>query len=106
MTPLPSWLDAELWQEYIAQRKKDRKEMSPRSERARLARLYELKAAGHDPNQSLEEALNGHWLDFYEPRDKAISRKAGTSQRDPELIKLDERYRQATKPPANIRRVA
>ena len=76
MTPLPAWIDAELWAEYVQQRKKDKKAMSPRSERERLARLYELKAAGHDPNKSLSEALNGHWLDFYEPQDKSITKTA------------------------------
>ena len=73
MDCLPAWIDAELWAEYVQQRKKDKKEMSPRSARERLARLYELKAAGHDPNRSLSEALNGHWLDFYEPQDKSIT---------------------------------
>lgn len=76
MIPLPAWIDAELWHEYVQQRKKDKKAMSPRSERERLARLYELKAAGHDPNRSISEALNGHWLDFYEPQDKSISKTA------------------------------
>lgn len=74
MTALPAWIDAELWAEYVTQRRKDKKAMSPRSERDRLARLYELHAAGHDPNTSLADALNGHWLDFYEPQDKSIAK--------------------------------
>jgi hypothetical protein len=69
----PQWLDVELWNEYVEQRKKDKKAMSPRSERDRMARLYALKASGHDPNLSLAEALNGHWLDFYAPQDKSIA---------------------------------
>lgn len=76
MDCLPAWIDVELWQEYVQQRKKDKKAMSPRSERERLARLYELKAAGHDPNKCISEALNGHWLDFYEPQDKSITKAA------------------------------
>lgn len=74
MDSLPSWIDPELWAEYVAQRKKDKKEMSPRSALGRIKRLYELKEAGHDPNQAIEEALNYHWLDFYVPKDKQIER--------------------------------
>ena len=74
MTSLPAYIDADLWAEYVQQRKKDKKEMSPRSALGRIKRLAELKAAGHDPNACIEEALNAHWLDFYVPRDKAIER--------------------------------
>ena len=88
MTSLPEWIDAELWDEYVAQRKKDKKAMSPRSERDRLARLYALKAAGYDPNACIAEALNYHWLEFYEPKDKAISRKA-SSEADATRAYLD-----------------
>ena len=74
MIPLPEWVDAELWDEYVAQRKQDRKAMSPRSARDRLARLFELRSAGYDVNKSIAEAINGHWLDFYPPQDKSIQR--------------------------------
>jgi hypothetical protein len=76
MIPLPAWIDADLWTEYVQQRKKDKKEMGPTATRQRLKRLYELKAAGHDPNACIEEALNGHWLDFYAPQGKEIERAA------------------------------
>ena len=79
MIPLPAYIDADLWAEYVQQRKKDKKEMSPRSELGRLKRLIELKDAGHCPNACIEEALNAHWLDFYVPRDKAIERAASTA---------------------------
>jgi hypothetical protein len=72
MMPLPAWIDADLWTEYVQQRKKDKKEMGPTATRQRLKRLYELKASGHDPNACIEEALNGHWLDFYAPQGKEI----------------------------------
>jgi len=74
MIPLPAWINADLWAEYVQQRKKDKKEMGPTATAQRLKRLYELKAAGHDPNACIEEALNGHWLDFYAPQGKEIER--------------------------------
>lgn len=99
MDCLPAWIDAELWAEYVQQRKKDKKAMSPRSERERLARLYELKAAGHDPNKCLSEALNGHWLDFYAVQDKTIER-APSSGADRTRQELEEaRSRETSRPP-------
>ena len=58
--------------------------MGPTATAQRLKRLYELKAAGHDPNACIEEALNGHWLDFYAPKGKEIEQapKARKSDAD------------------------
>ena len=109
MIPLPTWMSCEMamaWEDYISQRVKDRKAMTLRSAAGRLKRLQELKDAGHDPMQCLEEAINGHWLDFYAPKDKPIERKAGAAGPDPELQRLNERARTATKPPPGLRRVA
>lgn len=77
MIPLPMWITGELreaWDEYVAIRINDKRAMTPRSMVARIKRLQELKDAGHDPLQCLDEAINGHWLDFYAPREKAIER--------------------------------
>ena len=80
MIPLPGWLAGETleaWEEYCAQRVKDKKAMTRRSMIGRLKRLQELKDAGHSPLQCLDEALNGHWLDFYVPKEKPIEAAAG-----------------------------
>ena len=102
MIALPEWIDAELWDEYAQQRKKDKKAMSPRSERDRLARLYELKAAGHDPMVSLADALYHHWLDFYEPVDKSISRKVSPVPVDNYLAAQEAHRKTATRPPPEV----
>lgn len=100
---IPSWLDPELWAEYVAQRKKDKKEMTPRSVKARLERLCALRAAGYDPNHCIEEALNGHWLDFYAPRDKKIEGKPqSTYEESRALIEAMERDRKASQSPESI----
>lgn len=98
MIPLPEWIDAELWDEYVAQRKADRKAMSPRSARERLARLYDLRAAGHDPNEAIKEALNGHWLDFYVPRDKTIERRAASFEDVAARLRAEDANRQPPRP--------
>ena len=105
MIALPPWVDAELWSEYVAQRKKDKKEMSPRSEKERLARLDRIRAAGHDPNQSILDALNGHWLDFYEPRELELTVKR-SSEAEKTAQMLAEQSTGWTPPPDNIRQMS
>ena len=81
---LKSWLEgetAEAWAEYIDQRRKDKKPMTERSMRGRLTRLQALKDAGHDPLRCLDEAINMHWLDFYEPKEKPITKINGNADR-------------------------
>ena len=73
MTPLPSYVDREAWEDYEAMRRKIRKPMTVRVIRQKLARLAEFKAKGHDVTRVIDEATNGCWLDFYEPREKPIS---------------------------------
>ena len=94
MIALPPWVDPELWAEYVAQRIKDRKAMSPRSERDRIVRLQAIKDAGHDPNAAIAEAINGHWLEFYAPRDKSIERRAGYDP-ETEIRRQEQRQRDA-----------
>ena len=82
MTPdLLSGEVADAWAEYVEQRRRDKKPMTERSMRGRLKRLQALKDAGHDPLRCIDEALNAHWLDFYEPRDKPITKINGSADR-------------------------
>ena len=68
MTPLPSYIDPEAWEEYEAMRKRIKKPMTPRVIRQKLALLQRFKTAGHDVNAVIDAATNGHWLDFYVPK--------------------------------------
>lgn len=108
MIPLPQWITGEVrdaWDEYVSQRAKDKKAMTPRSMVARVRRLQELKNAGHDPLQCLDEAINGHWLDFYAPRDKPIE-PASRSEADKTAQYLAEKEERGfTAPPPELREV-
>jgi hypothetical protein len=73
--PSPEWLDQEALEDYMLMRKRIKKPMSERRMRQFMARIRELHEAGHDVNQSLDEATDHQWLDLYEPKDKSISRK-------------------------------
>lgn len=103
MIPLPAWVDSELWDDYVRQRKADKKAMTPRSAAGRLKRLVALRDAGHDPNACIEEALNAHWLDFYAPRDKTIERANGKAADTTRDYLEAEKARPVVAPPANIR---
>jgi hypothetical protein len=104
--PLPHWVDPEAWAEYVDQRKRDKKALTPRSAKQRLARLYELKAAGHDPNACIDEAINGHWLDFYAPKDKPIERKASNGTGALEELAANRAEWERNKPdPAKVRSI-
>ena len=108
MIPLPTYIDPEAWTGFVEMRRAMPKS-KPFTQRAAvliLKELQRLKDAGHDPNAALDQSTLRGWADVYVPKDKAIERKAGTNQRDPELLKLDELAKQATKPPAHLRRVA
>lgn len=102
MIPLPPWVPVEAWDEYVAQRIKDKKAMTQRSAIGRLKRLSQLRDAGHDVEQCLDEAINGHWLDFYVPKEKPIER-AASSAAESTRARLDERSAIVpTPPPAQV----
>jgi hypothetical protein len=107
--PLPQWITGEIreaWDEYVSLRIRDKKAMTPRSMVARVKRLQALKDAGHDPLQCLDEAINGHWLDFYAPREKSIeiNPSSQAERTAEELRKRDERG--FTAPPPELREIA
>jgi hypothetical protein len=89
---LPDWIEPDAWNDYMAMRKRIKKPMSDRRMKQFIARCYELHKAGHDVNQSLDEASDHGWLDLYEPKDKSIRVKTSAEngflaqpvrQRDP-----------------------
>jgi hypothetical protein len=81
MTPLPSYIDPEAWEEYEAMRRRIKKPMTPRVIRQKLALLQRFKDAGHDVNAVIDAATNGHWLDFYQPKEIEISSKTVSTAR-------------------------
>lgn len=109
MIPIPQWMTgeiAEAWAEYVAQRIKDKKAMTDRSMVARIKRLQELKDAGHDPLHCLDEAINGHWLDFYVPKEKPIE-AAPQSQAEKTAEMLRQREERGyTAPPPELKDLA
>jgi len=104
---LPAWVDQEAFADYMAMRKRIKKPLTPRRLRQFMARLQELHEAGHDVNQSLDEATDHQWLDLYEPKDKSITRKP-SAQVDSTQAYLRQQAEHASKAspmPDNLRKL-
>jgi hypothetical protein len=78
LTPLPTYIDPEAWNDYESMRRRIKKPMTPRIIRQKLALLQKIKDAGHDCNAWIDAATNGHWLDFYQPKELELTRKTST----------------------------
>ena len=106
-SPLPNWLDQEALDDYLAMRKRIKKPMTERRMRQFHKRLQELHEAGHDVNQSLDEATDHQWLDIFEPKDKSITRKP-SAQVDSTQAYLRQQAEHASKAapmPDNLRKL-
>jgi hypothetical protein len=99
-------------------RRRIKKPMTPRIIRQKLALLQKVKDAGHDVNAWIDAATNGHWLDFYQPKELELTPRA-SSEADRTQAYLDSQKPQECTPErraevsamlanvrANIRRVA
>jgi len=73
MVVLPSWIDREAWEGFMAMRKAIKKPMTPRAEVLVLKTLYELHTKGHDANASLDQSTVCNWQDVYEPKVREIT---------------------------------
>ena len=68
--PLPTWLD------YVAMRKKIRRPMTDGAVNLAIKTLLELKAAGHDPREILEQSIFNSWQGLF-PVQKETRRANG-----------------------------
>lgn len=107
MIPLPAWLPEEAWAAYLEMRKKCKKPATAWAERLALSELFKIKAAGHDPMDSLNQSILRCWTDFYPPKEKQIdpaassdyektkARNKAEAARTPEKQELAENARKA-----------
>lgn len=103
MLPLPQYIDREAWEGFCEMRKAKGKR-TPFTDRAAkmiLKTLQELKDAGHDANAALDQSTVNGWSDVYEPKDKAIQRKA-SSDADRTKAYLAKREAEAGAPTAEM----
>jgi uncharacterized protein YdaU (DUF1376 family) len=80
-TPLPDWLDAELWADFKAHRIASKSKMTPRAEALALAELANLKEAGQNPADVIRQSIMRGWKGLFALPGKdenAAKRKNGT----------------------------
>ncbi|MES3022765.1 MAG: hypothetical protein V4857_14405 [Pseudomonadota bacterium] len=65
VAPLPDWLPAEAWAEYLAMRKKNKRPMTPYAEKLAIGKLTEFRANGQDVQAVLEQSIFNSWQGLF-----------------------------------------
>lgn len=53
----PTWLDKDVWKEFVSMRKTIRKPLTPYGEKLAIKRLGGLREAGEDPTAVVEQSI-------------------------------------------------
>lgn len=78
--PCPDRVKVEVWEEWLAVRKRHK---APQTERAyvlAIQKLDEFRGRGHDPNDVVSEAALNGWRGLFEPRQKGKPTQPGRSK--------------------------
>ena len=68
-----------------------------RAQKMVLKSLYDLRAAGHDPNASLDQSTLMGWRDVFPPRAKEIPVIRSQAEETSRYLAEQERHRQANR---------
>lgn len=85
-TPLPDWLDKEIWEAFLEMRKKIKKPLTPYAEQLAIKKLEKFRADGEDAQEILDRAIIGSWQGIYSLKDKRNGGQNGAHRENP--IKL------------------
>lgn len=84
MTALPSYIDPELWTDFIEGRKemqsKNRVPFTQVAQKRILMKLMKLHDEGHDANQALEDAICNSWRSVFPPKAQQAQRPLNKPQ--------------------------
>jgi hypothetical protein len=69
----PDWIDAKIWEEFRAMRKKKRAAMTPYAEALVVTELQKLRTAGGDVAAILEQSIRNNWTDVYPLKDNSAN---------------------------------
>jgi hypothetical protein len=98
MIALPDWIDREAWEGFCEMRQAMKKiPFTDRAQKMVLKSLYELRAAGHDPNASLDQSTLMGWRDVFPPRNKEIPVIRSQVDETSRYLAEQEKHRQASK---------
>lgn len=75
---IPSWVDADAWEGWKEMRKKIRKPLTSRAMQLALKKLEELKQAGENITDVLDQSTLNCWQSFYPVRKDRVSQQMDT----------------------------
>jgi len=76
---IPQGVDADLWKEFLSDRKRLKCSNSPRALKAIENKLDSFAKNGHDPNNVILTTIEHGWKTVYEPKEKACNGKSVAS---------------------------
>lgn len=63
---MPSWIDPDVWENFIAHRIAIKAKMSTSAQKLVLAKLEKLRDAGFDPSAVLNQSIENGWKGLFE----------------------------------------
>jgi hypothetical protein len=98
MTPLPSYIDPELWAAFVENRKAMKVPFTQAAQKLIIRKLMKMHSEGWDANASLEKSTIYGYRGVFE-----ISRREKENKIDPELQKIEEDSKKAVPMPMDVR---
>ena len=99
---LPDYIDAGLWEEWVAYRREDKKKpASERSQRMTLKKIERLVAEGYDANRLIETAIEREWQGIF-PVEECKHAEGGRHSEAHKRTAI-ERFREANHSTAHLR---
>jgi phage replication O-like protein O len=70
---LPDWLDKKTWSDFLEMRKKIKAPPTERAKELLIKRLDELRQAGDDPSEVLNQSIMNNWREFSPSKEKEMA---------------------------------
>jgi hypothetical protein len=98
MTPLPSYIDVELWSAFVESRKAMKVPFTQAAQKLVIRKLMKLHETGWDANASLEKSIIYGYRGVFEVSKREVEKKI-----DPALQKIAEDEKKFAPMPMNVR---
>ncbi len=99
MTPLPSYIDIEIWSAFVETRKAMKVPFTPSAQKLIIRKLMKMHAEGWDVNASLEKSAIYGYRGVFE-----VARiESAKPEKDPAIVKIERDAAKAAPMPAAIR---
>ena len=73
----PSWVDQQLWTDFMAMRKAIKRPATDRAQELLVMELHKLVNAGYDQKDVIENSIRNNWQDLFAPKNKTVNGSNG-----------------------------